>query len=98
MLGIALLHNFTNTVHSVQIDPVNNDVTGNGTLVATAKDRLGGSMQNIPFTWKSTNDEVLKFPHPSSGDFQVTTGKNKTVEVTATARNGVADTITVRVP
>jgi hypothetical protein len=95
ILSIALLHSLANSVHSALITPAGK-VTGNGTFVATAKSRLGISVPNVPFTWKSSK-KWLKLD-PSSGAFTVKgTHKNKDVEVTATAPNGVTNTITVTV-
>jgi hypothetical protein len=111
ILGIALLHHFTSRVHSVALSlaaPVNapagatpgKNVTVPGQLVATAKDRLGGTVQNVAFTWKSLTPKVLTFPPSSTGDF---TAKFKagttttTADVEATAPNGVKGTLTVTV-
>ena len=95
ILGIALLHNFTGTVHSVDISPVGT-VTGNGTLVATAKGRLGISVPNVIFKWTSGNKGVLDFPDPLKGDFTYNVaapaGGTTTVDVTAEAPNGVKGT------
>lgn len=111
ILGIALLHNFTSRVHSVGISlagPVNapagprpgTKVTVPGRLVAIAKDRIGGTVQNVPFTWKSLTPKVLIFPPSSTGDFMATFKKGNTTttaDVEVTAPNGVKGTLTVTV-
>ena len=76
ILGIALLHNFTSGVHSVVINPrgpVTAPVGTTGTqkvqdtLGATAKDRLGNIVQNVPFTWKSDNPDATDLHRPCEG-------------------------------
>jgi len=96
MLGIAVLHTFTSSVHSVSITPVGT-VTTNGTMVATAKGLLGASVPNVPITWQSSRPKILSFPNASSGVFNVAKGKSTNVDITATAPNGVKSTITVTV-
>jgi hypothetical protein len=111
ILSIALLHNFTSRVHSVAITlatgPVNapagtrpnKRVTVKGTLVATAKDRLGATVQNVPFTWASSPGTALNFPNTSIGDFEATfrAGTTTKEDVEATAPNGVKGTLQVQV-
>jgi hypothetical protein len=100
ILGIALLHNLTSTVHSVDISPVGT-VTGKGTLDATAKGRLGITVPNVVFTWGSGNPGVLDFPDTSKGDFtykvKAPTGATTQVGVTAEAPNGVKGTLILTV-
>jgi hypothetical protein len=98
ILGIALLHNFTSTVHSVTINPPTGNVTkASPPLTATAKDRFGTTVPNVTFTWKSS-DPALVFPPSSTGNFTLpTAGKDIDVDVTATAPNKSSDTITVHV-
>jgi hypothetical protein len=100
ILGIALLHNFTSGVHSVLITPpaVPVSVTSpplTHTLVATAKDRLGTIVQNVTFTWRSSDPNILVFTNTATGDFTAIAAGP--VDVIARAPNGVEGTLPLTV-
>jgi len=102
ILGIALLHNLTSTVHSVVISPIGT-VTGDRTLSATAKGLLGISVPNVTFKWTSENEKVLKFEDSTKGIFKyllapaANSTATTTVGVTAEADNGVIGTLVLTV-
>jgi hypothetical protein len=99
ILGIALLHNFTSGVHSVDITPpavplTASPPTPSPPLVATAKDRLGTTVQNVTFTWRSLDSTKLLADRNTGVFTPVAAGD---VDVVARAPNGVEGTLPLTV-
>ena len=88
ILGIALLHGFTGSAHTVTIDDLPSDELGmNGTFDATAKDRLGNALSNAKFEWNSDKPWCLDFLNKSKGAFTLGLGQftKEPVKITVTA-------------